>query len=246
MNILLRALILALLSSGAPGAFAADTPAPVTDPAQVARHFHEVVARPEFQEAVEPDASRAWRDWLSQEFTRAFTAFGHLENSREMPRFASMLMSIFVLLSLAGLLYTLFRFVRRRRALESPPTHEAADPPALRPPEFYDEELRRALAAGNWSAAWLASWRQFLSRLEQGHLVEADRSNREYLAQLQRQPLPAPALPLLSRMVDAYDRFIYGCRPIAEPDWNFFREQVNEATLLLHLQETRPHPAAKP
>ena len=162
-----------------------------------------------------------------------------------MPRFASMLMTIFVLLSLAGLLYTLVRFVRRRRLLESPASSELSGPQALRPPEFYDEELRRAVAEGNWSAAWLASWRQFLSRLEKVHLVEADRSrtNREYLAQLQRQPLPGPALPLLQRMVDAYDRFIYGCRPIGESEWNFFREQVNEATLLLHLQEA--HAAEK-
>ncbi len=35
-------------------------------------------------------------------------------------------------------------------------------------------------------------------------------------------PLPAPALALLTGMVDAYDRFIYGRTSIGEPDWNRF------------------------
>ena len=38
-------------------------------------------------------------------------------------------------------------------------------------------------------------------------------------------------------MVDAYDRFIYGRTAIGEPDWNRFHQQIDEAGLLLHLDD---------
>jgi hypothetical protein len=105
-------------------------------------------------------------------------------------------------------------------------------------------EVQKAIRSGDWHAAWLAAWRQFLSRLENHRLVEADRTrtNREYLAQLREKTLPSPALALLTALVDAYDRFIYGHRPIAEPDWHLFHQQVSEAGLLLHLDGKSPQP----
>ncbi len=54
---------------------------------------------------------------------------------------------------------------------------------------------------------------------------------------MRAEPLPASAVALLTGMVDAYDRFIYGRRLIAEPDWNRFQEQIEEAGLLLHLND---------
>ncbi len=112
----------------------------------------------------------------------------------------------------------------------------------LHAPEFYEEEISRAVAAHDWHAAWLAAWRQFLSRLERRSLVEADRTrtNREYLSQLRGQPLPATALALLVAMVDAYDRSIYGHAAIGEAEWNQFHHQIEEAALLLHLDDRRP------
>jgi hypothetical protein len=38
-------------------------------------------------------------------------------------------------------------------------------------------------------------------------------------------------------MVDAYDRFIYGRQAIGKPDWDIFYRQINEAVLLLHLDD---------
>jgi hypothetical protein len=38
-------------------------------------------------------------------------------------------------------------------------------------------------------------------------------------------------------MVDRYDRFIYGRQSIAEPDWNAFHQQIEQAGLLLHLED---------
>jgi hypothetical protein len=218
--------------------------APVTDPAQVAEHYRMILSRPEFQEPREPEPNERMRDWLSQWFTRLGAELGQFKYTEEMPRFASLLMTLFAFLSLGGLIYILVRLTRRpgERDREEAGTGITQSP--LRAPEFYDEELRRTVAGGDWRGAWLASWRQFLSRLERDHLVKADRSrtNREYLAQLRAQSLPVSALGILSGMVDAYDNFIYGRRPIAEPDWEFFRQQVDEATLLLHLQD---HPAAR-
>jgi Domain of unknown function (DUF4129) len=217
---------------------AGDT-APVTDPASIRQHYQTLLRQPQYQEPEEPALIR---DWLSQWFSRLGAEFGRFKYTQEMPRLASLIMTVFVVLALAGLLYLLLRITRRRDIRDSSEDNLPARSTALRPPEFYEEELRRAVAAGEWREAWLASWRQFLSRLEQGRLVEADRSrtNREYLAQLSARPLPAAALPLLSRMVDLYDRFIYGRRPVSEPEWNSFRQQVDEATLLLHLRETPP------
>ncbi len=103
------------------------------------------------------------------------------------------------------------------------------------------------MQAQDWHAAWLAAWRQFLSRLEHRSLVDADRTrtNREYLAQLRGKALPVPALAVLSGMVDAYDRFIYGRQLIGEQDWNAFHRQIDEAALMLHLQEKRSSTPAR-
>jgi hypothetical protein len=218
--------------------------APVTDPAVVATQYRQVLARPEYQEASEPDVNDAMRSWLSRLLARFGQKFEQLQYTQEMPRFASMMMAVFIVAAMAGLMYVSVRVLRRRM---DPHFSERPEPPAekiFRPPEFYEKELRHAVAAGNWHAAWLASWRQFLSRLEMAHLVAADRSrtNREYLAELRAQPGNAPALPLVTGVVDAYDRFIYGRRAIAEPEWRSFQNQLDEAGLLLHLSD-RPHPS---
>jgi len=141
--------------------------------------------------------------------------------------------------AIAGLVYLLVRLSRRRRDGES----VAADlPPPGRTflsPRQYEERLRQALESRDWHGAWLAAWLQLLARLENRRLVEADRSrtNREYLAQLRAQSLPAGAVSLLAGMVDDYDRFIYGVRPIDEAGWSGFRERIDEVTLMLGLRE---------
>jgi hypothetical protein len=215
------------------------TAAPVTDPALVAARYRQVLAQPEYEDTAGPDVNDALRSWLSRLIARFGQKFDEFQYAQEMPRFASMVMAVFIAAAMGGLIYVSARVLRRRR---DPSFSERPDAPAekiFRPPEFYEEELRRAIAVGDWRAAWLASWRQFLSRLELGQLVAADRSrtNREYLAELRAQPGNAPALPLVTGVVDDYDRFIYGRRAIAEPEWRLFQGQLDEAGLLLHLND---------
>ena len=217
-------------------------PAPITDPAQVGQHYRQVLAQPQFQETEESAIDTRLEDWLSQWFNRLGKKFGEFTYASRMPAFESLLMSLLVVLSIAVLLYIMVRLTRRRGGMEPEPVTGIPDQRrAFRPPEFYDGEIAQAVRAGDWHTAWLAAWRQFLSRLEHRHLVDADRTrtNREYLAQLRGKPLPAAALALLSSMVDAYDRFIYGRQSIGEPEWNLFHRQIGEAALLLHMDDKK-------
>jgi len=213
-------------------------PAPITDPVRVGEHYREVLARPQFQESEEPAVNTRIEDWLSQWFKRLGARLGEFNYANRMPAFESLLMTLLVVFSIAVLLYIMVRLTRRRGGMEPEPATGMPSQKAFRPPEFYDEEIHQAIQAGDWHTAWLAAWRQFLSRLEHRHLVEADRTrtNREYLAQLRGKTLPASALALLTGMVDAYDRFIYGRQSIGEPEWNLFHRQIDEAALLLHLE----------
>jgi len=213
--------------------------APITDPARVGEHYRWVLARPQFQETDESAINTRLEDWLSQWFKRLGARFGQFTYTSRMPAFESFLMTLLVVFSIALLLHIMVRLTRRRGGTEPEPAGGIPGQKTFRPPEFYDEEIRQAVQAGDWHTAWLAAWRQFLSRLEHRHLVEADRTrtNREYLAQLRGKPLHASALALLSGMVDAYDRFIYGRKSIGEPDWDLFHRQIDEAGLLLHLDD---------
>ena len=219
---------------------ALDTSVPITDSGSIAASYQKVLSQPKYQETDEPDANAQIRDWLSQWFTRLGAEFGQLKYTQEMPRFASLLMAVFVVLALIGLLYTLVRLTRRRQKWKDSQSLEADQSLLASTPRRDEEELRQALAGGNWHVAWLAGWRQFLSQLEKGRLVETDRSrtNREYLSQLRAQTLPAPVLALLTRLIDSYDSFIYGRHAIVESDWTSFHQQLDEAALLLHLPES--------
>ena len=234
---LIFALLLLLAGSALRAADA--PPAPVTDPAQVGERFRQISSAPKFHETEEADVNAEFRDWLSHWFLRLGARIGHFKYASRMPAFESLLMTALVALAVSGLIYTLVRLTRGRGRMEAEPVTDLPGEKIFRPPESYDREIHEAIRTENWHAAWLASWRQFLSRLENHHLVEADRTrtNREYLAQLLSRPLPASALAQLSGMVDAYDRFIYGRQRIDESDWNFFHRQINETALLLDLND---------
>ena len=214
---------------------------PVINQTQVAEHYREVVARPEFQDTGETTIDTRLEDWLSQWFKRLGEKMGNFKYASQMPAMESLFMSLLVVFSISVFFYVLFRLTRRRGRMEKEPSNGSPGPKTFRPPEFYDEEIKQAVAAGDWHEAWLATWRQFLSRLENRDLVDADRTrtNREYVAQLREKPLPASALVLLNAMVDAYDRFIYGRASIGPADWHAFHRHIDEAALLLHLDDKR-------
>ena len=212
---------------------------PITDPAQISAHYHEVLSHSQYQEVAEPPVNTRIADWLSLWFKSLGARFGEFRYASRMPAFESLLMTLLVALAIAVLLYIMVRLTRRRGRMELDLDDAVASPKNFRPPEDYDRQIVAAIHAGDWHEAYLAAWRQFLSRLEHRHLVDNDRTrtNREYLAQLRGKSLPGSALELLNGLVDAYDRFIYGRQSIAEADWANFRERLNETALLLHLDE---------
>jgi len=224
------------------------TPAPITDQGQLSTHYRQVLERPEFQDHGESDVDNRFKDLISQWFMRLGAKLGQFKYAAEMPRFSSLLMTLMALFALAALGYIMLRLVRRRGEGETIRAPRMPGQKTFLPPESYDDEIRQATEARNWHAAWMASWRQFLSRLENRQLVETDRTrtNREYLAQLHALSPPSSALTLLNGMVDAYDRYIYGHKPIGEPDWNLFHHQAQEAALLLHLDDQRPGASPQP
>lgn len=215
--------------------------APVTDPDRVAKHYREVLARPQFHDTGAAEMNPRIEDMLSQWFKRLGNKIGDFKYASQMPAFESLLMTLLVVVSISALLYIMAGLTRRHGWMELEPFSGIQGQKTYRPPEAYDDEIKEAIRKSDWHAAWLAAWRQFLSRLEYRHLVHADRTrtNREYLAQLRGKALPAHALSLLTAMVDAYDRFIYGRIPISESEWGLFHQQINEASLLLHLEDKK-------
>ena len=213
--------------------------APITDPAQVSQRLRTVLARDQFQDVAEPPVNTRIEDYLSQWFRSLGARFGEFKYASRMPAFESMLMTLLVVFAVAVLLYVMVRLTRRRARMGLDRDEVIADQKVFRLPEDYEREILEAIRAGDWHTAYLAAWRQFLSRLEHRQLVEADRTrtNREYLAQLRAKSLPGSALDLLNRLVDAYDRSIYGRQSISENEWTRFRGEIDEAALLLHLED---------
>jgi hypothetical protein len=214
-------------------------PAPVTDPALVQQHYREVVSRPEFHETEETINDIRWSDWISQWVTHLVSSFQDLKYAGQLSTAARVLVVIMTVLAISGLVYLLVRLSRRRRDGEVDEAETPLPGRTFLSPSQYEQRLRQAVEGRDWHGAWLAAWLQLLARLENRRLVEADRSrtNREYLAQLRGQALPSNALALLAGMVDDYDRFIYGVRPIDEAGWSGFRERIDEVTLMLGLRE---------
>jgi hypothetical protein len=232
--------VLAVLHALVPGLRADDQPpAPVTDPAAVRQAYHAIVAQPQFHETNESLGDLRWTDWLSQWLTHLVSRFQDFKYANEMSGFARLLVYLLAALAIAGAIYVLMRLSRRKRESAADEIEELPPGKAFLSPRQYEKRLSRALEDRDWHGAWLAAWLQLLARLENRHFVEADRSrtNREYLAQLRARTLPPAALPLIARLVDDYDRFIYGLRTIDEDGWRGFRERIDEVTLMLNLRD---------
>ena len=237
-----RVLALALLLLLAPGLRAADQPsAPVTDPGVVQQHYRTVLERPEFHLQEESSGDIHWTEWLSQWLTHLVSRLQNFKYSGQISAVAWLLVIALTALAIAGLVYVLVRLSRRKRDGVLDPAEPLPERHALLSPRQYEERLCSALEKNDWHGAWLAAWLQLLARLENRHLVDSDRSrtNREYLEQLRGQSLPPAALPLIARLVDDYDRFIYGLRAIDETGWSAFRERIDEVTLMLNLRDRR-------
>jgi hypothetical protein len=215
------------------------TPPPVTDPVVVRQQYHAILAQPQFREQEEPFGDLNWSDWLTRWLTHLVSSFQNSRYAGQISTVAWVLVVVLTALAIAALIYVLARLSRRMRDGAPDEVEEPPQGKALLSPRQYEQRLRRALEQGDWRGAWLAAWLQLLARLENRHMVEADRSrtNREYLAQLHAQALPPAALPLIARLVDDYDRFIYGLRAIDETGWSAFRQRIDEVTLLLNLRD---------
>jgi len=234
-----RCTAILLLGLALTGITRADDGAPVTDPVVVQQHYREVVARPEFRETAETLADLRWTDWIAQWLQHLVLRFRDFKYVGQLSGTARVAVIVLTLVAVAGLVLLLVRLTRRRRDRAVAEIEAPTPGRTLLTPRQYEKRLQAALENRDWHAAWLAAWLQFLARLENRHLVEADRSrtNREYLAQLRSQPLPSGALPLLVGMVDDYDRVIYGRRPVDEAGWSAFRDRIDELTLQLGLRE---------
>jgi hypothetical protein len=235
----LRLLIAVVVTLNARGAADA-AQAPVTDPVAVAARYHQIATRPEFHETDDTLGDLHWGDWFVQWIRHVVARFQDFQYAGQFSVAARALVVIMAAVALGGLTYLLLRLSRRRRERAAEDEAEVPEPgKAFLSPRQYENRLRRALEGHDWHGAWLAAWLQLLARLENRHLVAPDRSrtNREYLVQLRDQHLPAEALPLLARMVDDYDRVIYGVRSIDEAGWIAFRERIDEVTLMLGLRE---------
>jgi hypothetical protein len=235
-----RALASLFLVALAPALHAADpSAAPVTNPAVVRQHFQAMLARPEFRQPDESFGDLRWTDWISQWMTQLVSRFQNFKYVGQMSALAWAFGVLLAALAIAGLVYLLVRLSRRRRTDTTEELAPVSRGSRLLSPRHYELRLRGALELRDWHGAWLAAWLQLLARLENRHLVDADRSrtNREYLAQLRAQSLPPSALPLITRLIDDYDGFIYGLRAIDEAGWSAFRERIDEVTLLLNLRD---------
>jgi len=237
---MIRAFFLLALLAGPLAARADDAPgAPVTDPAVVRAHYDQILTRPEFRETDETLADFRWGDWLSDWMKHLVSRFQDFQYAGQFSTAARALVVVMTVVALGGLAFLLVRLSRRRRERTGAQAEAAPAGQKLLSLRQYESRLRRALERQDWHAAWLVAWLQLLARLEHRQLVAADRSrtNREYLAQLRAQRLPDEAFPLLARMVDDYDRVIYGVRPVDEAGWTAFRERIDEVTLMLGLRE---------
>lgn len=211
----------------------------MTDPAAVQQHFREVEARAEFHETPETLGDLRWSDWLSQSLKHLVSRFHDFKYFGQLSDTARVIVVVITVAAVAGLIALLVRLSRRRREQSAAQHSELPAGQTLLTPQQYEHRLRQALEERDWRGAWLAAWLQFLARLEHRHLVEADRSrtNREYLTQMQAQALPEGVVAQLVCMVDDYDRFIYGRRPIDEAGWAAFRNHIDELSLALGLRE---------
>ncbi len=88
----------------------------VTDPAQVAQHFHEVAARPEFADAQDSGATPRLEDLLSEWFQNLGKRIGDFKYASSMPAFESLLMAVLVAFSLAIVAYIVLRLTRGHRS----------------------------------------------------------------------------------------------------------------------------------
>ena len=187
-----------------------------------------------------PRVNTRIQDWLSQWFRNLGAKFGEFKYASRMPAFESLLMTAARrLLDLDSALHhgatdragvdEWSRAGRRnRRAKDFPPARilRRGNPPRRSAPGTGTR--RGSRPGGNFFPAWsIATW----------SMRTAPAPTANTWPNCADSPCPRPRSALLNGMVDAYDRFIYGRRPIGEPDWNLFHQQIDEAALLLHLEE---------
>src|SRR5262245_7421248 len=134
-----RLIVIALLAPALP--LRADDK-PVTNPAAVAQHYHQVAAQTQYQDLPDEEGiNTEMSDWLSQWFRHLGSEIGTFKYAGKMPAIETMIMTLLVIFSISVLAYVLVRLTRRRAMMELERSTDSPNERSLPPPEFYDEEI---------------------------------------------------------------------------------------------------------
>jgi hypothetical protein len=238
-NLAFLALILVLnLNAG----FAASPPSenqpkPETDVAQIRTKFIAVAQRPEFAQTDEEDIKSSFQNWMSVVFIQISTRWSHFKYAKEMQSLSYLLNSIFVLVSFVALI-TLFRRLIRRRPRRKRTSDVSV--PVENEPDLIGQllkELNQAESERNWSAAFSASWRHLLIRLQNQKVLPADPSqtNNELMSHLAKQGPQSTQKEIFQTLVIDFDRAIYGHKALRDEDWVVLKKKMNQLSQLFSL-----------
>lgn len=213
---------------------------PETKLSAVSSHYQTVLQQDEYRQEAAPDFFAQLGRWVVAVLQSLQDSFKHAEYSGQLIRLSYALMWSLFGLCAAALLYWAAKLFRWRRATATSAPGHVMGQRYLDSPESYDREIHRAVTAQLWSTALLLSWRRFLSLLERHRLVTADRTltNWEYLAQMQR--VPVPVRDLCRHLAAAYDQHVYGSRPLTPEAWAQWDASLQAIIRTLKLERPTP------
>lgn len=215
-------------------------PPPVTlqsESIQMRLKFAEICSRPEFQSLNEDDLDSSFQGWISWIYNEVSARWDRFKYAREMQNLSYLLNSLFVLLSIVGLIILFRRLTRRtQKAVPEPVQNDPIVPPKEEL-ELLDQKILAAELSSNFLEALSAAWRQLLMKLaSQKRLpIDPSRTNHELLSYLRSQRTPLPELEAFALLVDAFDTFFYGRLPLPEKEWQLLRKKIAETSQLFSI-----------
>lgn len=202
---------------------------PQFDPGQVRRAVEEVLARPEYREAVPTLRDRAL----------AFVAdqLGRLIDLLAGGGRGSLIASLVIVAAAAFVAVLGLRFARSVR--RDPEVAAAVAAPTGRDAGAWRSEARGHEQAGRWREALRCHYRALLAELAAAGLIEEipGRTAREYLSAV-AETLPAAAEPM-AEATGAFELAWYGSRPVGRSQVAALRAAADQVLAARH----RPAPA---